>query len=199
MPRSFAIVPAAGQSSRMGAPKLLLPLGGRALIQHVLAAWTAAVDHVVVVVRGDDRRLVDACQGFGVDLLLPEPSPPDMKASIQAGLRHIEASYAPHATDICLVAPADLPRLTSDAIRRVMDAHVPSQPTAIVPVFAGVRGHPVLLPWSWTPAVFELAPHEGLNSLLKRVPVKEAACNDPSSFEDIDEKGDYVRLITLQG
>jgi molybdenum cofactor cytidylyltransferase len=58
--RSFAIVPAAGRSARMGAPKLLLPLGDRPVIDWVLAAWTASrVTRTVVVVRADDAPLLE--------------------------------------------------------------------------------------------------------------------------------------------
>src|SRR5205807_132449 len=37
-PRTFAVIPAAGQSTRMGRPKLALPLGGRSVLERVLAA-----------------------------------------------------------------------------------------------------------------------------------------------------------------
>ena len=40
--RSFAVVPAAGRSRRMGRPKLLLPWGESTIIQQVLGAWRAS-------------------------------------------------------------------------------------------------------------------------------------------------------------
>ena len=62
--RSFAVVPAAGRSERMGAPKLLLPLGDSTVIEHVLAAWTASpVTRTVVVVRADDAELLGTLPG----------------------------------------------------------------------------------------------------------------------------------------
>ena len=45
-----AIVPAAGRSQRMGRPKLLLPLGARPVVEHVLRAIGAS--------RGNIFRLV---------------------------------------------------------------------------------------------------------------------------------------------
>lgn len=58
MPRHFAIVPAAGSGSRFGAekPKQYLPLLGRPLIYHTLAALCAcsAIDRVLVVLSPDD-------------------------------------------------------------------------------------------------------------------------------------------------
>src|SRR3954447_6428415 len=106
--RHFAIVPAAGNSARMGTPKLLLPLAGRPLIAHVIEAWErSSVDRIVVVIRPDDKALAEAVKSnvqspiskvdvpatldpgpwtldssaSRVDLVIPAISPPDMKAS----------------------------------------------------------------------------------------------------------------------
>lgn len=58
MPRYYAIVPAAGSGSRLGAsrPKQYLPLLGRPLIYHTLAALCAfpAIERVWVVLSPDD-------------------------------------------------------------------------------------------------------------------------------------------------
>lgn len=58
-PRHFAIVPAAGSGSRMGAdrPKQYLALNGRPVLWHTLAALlrVAAIEHVVVVLAPDDE------------------------------------------------------------------------------------------------------------------------------------------------
>ena len=59
-PRHFAIVPAAGSGSRMGAarPKQYLPLLGRPLIHHALATLCTApdIDQVFVVLSVDDAE-----------------------------------------------------------------------------------------------------------------------------------------------
>src|SRR5262249_34727228 len=47
----FAVLPADGQSKRMGRPKLALPLGQRSVLEHVLAALRQAqVEHILVVI-----------------------------------------------------------------------------------------------------------------------------------------------------
>lgn len=59
MNRYFAIVPAAGSGSRMGAerPKQYLPLAGRPLIWHALATLCAVpeIERVVVVISAEDE------------------------------------------------------------------------------------------------------------------------------------------------
>jgi molybdenum cofactor cytidylyltransferase len=180
---------------RMGTPKLLLPWRGRPVIHHVLAAWTAAVDRVVVVIRGEDEALASACGAFDVDVISPRPNPVDMKASVQAALRHLEANYRPRAEDICLLAPADVPRLSRGVIEQLIRAHDPDQPAAILPVFQGERGHPLLLPWGLAQRVHDLAPHEGASAVLNNVAVRELPCHDRGIVEDLDTDADYVRLV----
>ncbi len=71
--RSFAIVPAAGRSVRMGRPKLNLPWGESTVLEHVVQAWLASrVDRVIVVVRRDDERLDELCRSLGVEVCVPE-------------------------------------------------------------------------------------------------------------------------------
>ena len=110
MARVFAIIPAAGESQRMGQHKLLLPWKSGAIIDAVLGAWSdSCVDRIIVVMRQSDQALRDACGAWDADIVCPEVDPVDMKASIQAGLTFLQREYSPTAADRWMVAPADLP------------------------------------------------------------------------------------------
>src|SRR5690606_25777101 len=81
--RCFAVIPAAGQSRRMGQHKLLLPWAGRTVFEAVVAAWQGVpVEAAVVVARSDDRPLIELCRRLSLDVVLPDPPPDDMKASV---------------------------------------------------------------------------------------------------------------------
>jgi molybdenum cofactor cytidylyltransferase len=198
--RFFAVIPAAGNSTRMGAAKLLLPMNGGTIIEKTLAAWQASqVGSIVVVVRPDDRDLVDLCRIYGAKVVTPPVPPPEMKDSVQYGLRHIEANFAPTADDAWLLAPADMPNLSPRVIDLLISAHNPTQSTILVPTLAGKRGHPVLFPWTLAAEVFSLPDTEGLNVLRQRHHSREIACDSvepPGSFafSDIDTPEDYKRL-----
>src|SRR4051812_24822089 len=126
--RFFAIVPAAGQSTRMGRPKLLLPVGGRTMIEKTLFAWQASqVDKIVAVVRPDDEQLAALCRSCGAEVVVPPVAPPEMKDSIRWGLKHVEAMFAPVPQDAWLLAPADMPNLSHRIINRLLDAHEPDR------------------------------------------------------------------------
>jgi 2-C-methyl-D-erythritol 4-phosphate cytidylyltransferase len=67
-PRCFALVPAAGVGSRSGAdrPKQYVPLAGRAMIAHTLAALGAVprIEATLVVLSPDDDQFESAVPGF---------------------------------------------------------------------------------------------------------------------------------------
>ena len=73
-PKCFAVIPAAGQSRRMGSRhKLLLPWGESRIIEHLLRAWLSSrIDRVVLVSRPDDEALHDVVRTFPtVQLVIP--------------------------------------------------------------------------------------------------------------------------------
>ncbi|MBI2479660.1 MAG: NTP transferase domain-containing protein, partial [Planctomycetia bacterium] len=108
--RSFAIVPAAGRSRRMGHDKLLLPWGDSTVIESLLASWRASgVDEIIVVMRQDQTELQSLCSG--ATIVTPEIPPPEMKDSVLAALDHIRKAIAPAGSDVWLLAPADMPQL----------------------------------------------------------------------------------------
>lgn len=199
-PRFFAVIPAAGASTRMGVPKLLLPMEGGTMIEKTLAAWTASkVDRIVVVVRPDDRELAMVCRSHGADVFVPPVAPPEMRDSVQYGLRHIEVSLSPSAEDAWLLAPADMPNLSPRVANALISAHSSNHPAILVPTLGGKRGHPILFPWTLTGEVFSLSAAEGLNVLRQRHESREIPCdaNEPAgaaAFSDVDTPQDYQRL-----
>jgi molybdenum cofactor cytidylyltransferase len=204
-PRHFALVPAAGHSTRMRDPKLLLPLAGRPLILHTLAAWQRSrVDQIIVVVRPGDAALAEIVTSAGaskIDVVIPAAPPPDMKASLQAALRHIDKEFAATASYAFLVAPADMPRLSAPIIDRLIARHIANSSRKILaPILAGRRGHPVLFPWRVASEVHALRDDEGLNTIVRRYPPELVPCEDLVAageypFADVDTPEDYGRLM----
>lgn len=196
--RAFAIVPAAGESLRMQRPKLLLPWRGKPLIEQVLVTWKASrVQATFVVVRPDDDELAKVAEAVGAIVVRPPLPPPDMRASVAFGLGEIRRLFEPQAHDSWLVAPADLPQLSTAVIDRLIVEHDSQPDAALRPVVAGRRGHPVLFPWHWTPRLRHLEADEGLNVLPRDGLTREIACDDlvaAAQFDDIDTPEDYERL-----
>lgn len=192
--RAIAIIPAAGVSARMGTPKLRLPWRGKTIIEDVVGAWrTSGVDRVLVVMRADDVELAAIVRQSGAIAVIADPPPPDMKASVQAGLQYAEANERPSAEDVWLMAPADLPAISSEVIRCLLRAHEADRQHVLVAGHLGRSGHPVLFPWRYASKVAELADDEGLNCLVERSGAVVIECGERALCADLDTPDDYKR------
>jgi len=204
--QTFAIIPAAGRSVRMGQPKLLLPWGQTTLLEHVLAIWTAScVDRVILVVHPQDTQIVALGAAAGAHVVRPSIAPSEMKISVQLALDYI-SEFAPHPTDAWLLAPADMPGLeasTIDALVAAYQSSLVADPAAApriwAPRFGGRRGHPVLFPWALSSEVAELGPDQGINALVARHEVAHVDTGADAIHDDLDTPEDYERLRARYG
>lgn len=194
----FGLIPAGGQSSRMGCPKLSLRLGGRTVLEHVIAALRGGgVGHVLVVVGPHVPELVPCAEAAGALVCrLPEATA-DMRATVQHGLRWLEQRGRAGAGDAWLLVPADHPTLEAGVVRALLEAHA-DRPAAsiIIPTYAGRRGHPALIGWEHVPAILALPPDQGINAYLRRQEAHtlELPVQTPAVLADLDVPEDYERL-----
>jgi len=189
---SYAIIPAAGESRRMGKPKLLLPWKQGRIIDAVLQAWSASqVDQVVVTVRADHRPLQKQCLQHDVEVVVPEQTPADMKRSVLYGVDYIRRRYLPADADCLLLAPADMPELSASLIDILLAAHDPADPRLLAPCVDGQRGHPLLIPWQMAGEIRRLEEDEGINKLWDRLPMALVDADQPGALQDIDTPDEY--------
>jgi molybdenum cofactor cytidylyltransferase len=192
--RSFAIVPAAGSSVRMGRPKLLLPWKDRTVIECLLSAWqTGGVTYTIVISRPDDVQLASLARSAGAEVAVPPVPPPEMKDSVRFGLEFIAERYKPEPCDVWLLAPADMPQLSVAVIQQLLSAHDPDHPHILMPVNAGKRGHPALFPWGLAEEARALQTDEGVNAISKKHGWIPVPVTEPWIHGDLDTPEDYER------
>ena len=127
------IVPAAGTGSRLKSalPKLLVPVAGRAMIDHVLALYAGIATRAALVVQPSAlsgvRQHLDAAP-MPVDLFL-QTEPTGMLDAIQLA-RPVVERYRPRRVWITWCDQIALHPATIDALRRADDA-VPEPPLAL--------------------------------------------------------------------
>ena len=142
MGEAWAILLAAGESSRMGQLKALLPWKGQALLQHQVAALReGGADRVVVVLghRADDLKpLVERDEG--ATWVLNPDYLQGKTTSIKAGLSAIDAD----AVSEILLLNVDQPRSAAD-IAHVLETHRSEGFAITVPTCGGKGGHPIVL------------------------------------------------------
>ena len=196
-----AVVPAAGHSSRMGRPKLSLPLGEKTILEHVVTALrTGEADHVVVVIGPHVPELVPLAETAGAQVCrLAEPTP-DMRTTVECGLRWVEDHLHPDSADAWLLAPADHPTLDPSAVRELCRSFRcdPSH-SIIIPVFGGRRGHPALVAWKHVEGIRALPADRGINAYFREhaSDVREVEVSSAGVLCDLDTPEDYERLCAM--
>jgi molybdenum cofactor cytidylyltransferase len=191
-----AIVPAAGQSLRMGTQKLLLPLGKTTVIAHVVDALLAGgLSQIIVVRRPGDSRISEALTGRDVQFAgNPDPKG-DMLSSVRCGLRVL-----PGDCQALMLALGDQPAITPELVRALLAAYARQPEGILVPVFQGRRGHPMIFSAKYRTEILEHHDASGLRGLLLAHPQElcEWTADSSAVLEDMDLPEDYQRELARQ-
>jgi molybdenum cofactor cytidylyltransferase len=194
----WAIVLAAGESRRMGRPKLLLPYGDRTIIEAVVAnVVSSRADRVVVVLGGCGQEIEDKISGFAVKKVTNRRYKEGMLTSVQRGL-----SALPSSARAALFVLADQPDVSFSLIDVVIEAYRREEKGIVLPVYRKKRGHPLLIDLKYRREIEALSPDIGLRGLLREHPddILEVRVSSPAVLKDIDDPDDYGRALrTIRG
>ncbi len=194
MPAVTAILLAAGNASRMGAPKQLLDYGGKPLLRH--AAETALASQcgkVVVVLGASASEVAPVLDGLPAESLLNPRWAEGMGTSIQCGVRAAAESGA----EAVILMLADQPLVTASFLDRLIDIHKESDQAIVSARYAGTVGVPVLFPRQYFSGLETLLPKQGCKGLILAHPENAYLVDCPAAEFDIDTPDDYQRLQGL--
>ena len=190
---NYAVVPAAGRSSRLGRDKALLPFGESRVLDMLVGNLRAGgVDRLVVVAAPGDRRLVEHCARKSLDTVVNDRVSDGMLSSVRLGLGALPNDLT--AADTVMVCPVDFPALRQDTVSRLLSGLAGSSRQLAVPVFRGRRGHPLVFRADLVAEVHALDPAVGLRALLDSRPYLEVETEDPGVRRDLDTWLDYAAL-----
>lgn len=185
-----AVLLAAGESTRMGRLKALLPWKGSTLIQHQVKALLEAGVHEVIVVLGyraeSLRPLVEAFPGARAVLNLRYRT--GKSSSLRAGLRHVDPQ-----TKAIVVLAVDQPR-TAEVVRQVLEVHRRLGGPIAYPSYKGKGGHPIVFSVALLPEMMRVREaRQGLREVVERhrAEVSKVEMDDPDVLLDLNRPEDY--------
>ena len=192
----WAVILAAGESKRMGLPKMLLTFSGRTMIEKVITNVSESkIDKIIVVLGAYREALVELISKLPVKYCYNDNYKKGMLSSVQCGFRNLSS--------VCravLVFQGDQPLITSNAINEVIEAYLSSGKGIVIPVYKGRRGHPLLIDIKYRDEIEKLNPDKGLRSLacMFSDDVLEVDTNESGILTDFDTYEQYEKeLIKL--
>lgn len=185
-PRIAGIVLAAGQSRRAGAiNKLLVEIDGEPMVRRVVRTVAGAdVAPLVVVLGHEADRVRDALAAQDVAFVDNPDYADGLSTSLARGLGALPAEV-----DGVVVCLGDMPDVTADHVRRLIDAFAPEEGRDIcVPTFNGKRGNPVLWARRYFDDIAGVAGDVGARHLIGEHAdsVAEVAMSDGGVLLDLD-------------
>ncbi len=188
--RVAAVILAAGEARRFGGQKLLAPLEGRPLLQHVLDAANAAPVTSIVLVLGAAPDEILARVRLGRAHAVRNPAYATGQASsLQLGLRSVDDA------DAALVLLGDQPRVTPALLEALIAAQRTSGAPAAVSASGGRRSPPALLHRDLWPAVDALRGDVGAREVLaRRDDVAVVEVGSLAGLDDVDTREDHARI-----
>jgi len=199
LPPIGAIVLAAGSSSRLGKPKQLLQLGGKAVFLHAVdCALRSPLDPVVLVagphLESIQQHLSNRDRHRAVEVVRNYEPQRGMASSLQIGLQQVSDRVA-----AVVVFLADQPFVPDEVVQQLITTYhkFHAQGCRIVrPTYAEVPGNPVLFDRDIFPDLFCLEGDTGARPLLKptRPDLWTIAFNNPVWSMDVDTEEDWNKV-----
>jgi molybdenum cofactor cytidylyltransferase len=184
------VVLAAGSSTRMGRNKLLLPIGGEAVVRRaVRAALEADLDPVVVVLGHEAERVRAELHGLPCLAIVNPEHARGVGTSLRAGLAEVSAEARAGAVVVLL---ADMPFVTASSIRRVVESYRKSRAPLVLSRYGEVDAPPTLYDRSLFPELLALAEGHCGKRVVRRHAHEAAVVPSPvDALRDIDVAADY--------
>jgi len=187
------VILAAGMSTRLGRPKQLLEIDGKALVAHVTdAALMSALDAVIVVV-GHRARAVEAALGarmvrFCLNARFAEGQSTSLVSALDA---------VPPETDAVVVLLSDQPTVQPTVIDRLLAKRRETDAVIAMAAYGGTTSHPVLFGRELFGELREIEGDQGARDVIRRhraevVSVDGGADAPPP---DVDTEEAYAALL----
>jgi len=184
---------AAGESKRMGKPKLLLPFGDKTIIETIVATIVSSkVEKTLVILGSEQGKIEEKIKNYPVKIVYNRDFRNGMLSSVKCGFQAL-----PEETRAVLVVLGDQPKISTTVINKLVTAYKSSGKGIILPVYNKERGHPVLIDVKYREDVENLSPEVGLRGTVYNHPedILEVDAETPSIFQDIDDESDYKREL----
>ena len=191
----IAVVLSAGESSRMGRPKALLPIEGQKFIERIIRViGQSKVGRTIVVLGHHADQLRGQIEHFPVEVVINPDYRSGQLSSLQAAIRNIEKD------DRCggmLVHLVDHPFIDAALVDALIKGFFETKALIVLPRYKGKRGHPVIFSRELFGELLNAPVDQGAKAVVNahRQETVEIEWQDEGITLDIDTPELYRRYV----
>jgi molybdenum cofactor cytidylyltransferase len=193
-----AVVLSAGESSRMGRPKALLPIDGVRFIENIVNALKKTrVGKIVIVLGHNAGEIQEKIADLPATIVVNPDYQKGQLSSLVTAIRDIE-SWATFAdVDALLVHLVDHPFVNPALVDLMIERFYQSRKLIVVPRYRGRRGHPVIFSRELFAELSNAPLEEGAKSVVHahQNETLEIDTEDPGVTVDIDTPEEYRQHV----
>jgi molybdenum cofactor cytidylyltransferase len=189
-----AVILSAGESSRMGRPKALLPIDGVRFVEKIVSALKSTdVGNIIVVLGHNAEEMRQKISDLPVTILINHDYKQGQLSSLQVAISHLESSSKGSPVDGILVHLVDHPYISATLVDLMIKRFYETKKLIVVPRFQGRRGHPVIFARALFSELLAAGPDQGAKPVVHahRDDTLEIDTGDEGVLIDIDTPEEY--------
>lgn len=137
-----AVILSAGESSRMGRPKALLPIDGQTFIERIVSELRqGGIERIVVVLGFNAEEMRRQVEHLPVEIIVNGDYKLGQLSSLQVAIRHLQSDEHCQGMMVHLV---DHPYIDAQLVKLMVERFDGAKHSIVVPIHRGKRGHPVI-------------------------------------------------------
>jgi len=188
----YAIVLAAGASTRFGSAKQLVRLAGRPLLHTVVTRASEVTGNALIVVLGSGAaQLAPLLKHSTGSVVINQEWREGLASSIRAGVARL-----PAACSAVMLLLADQAAVTAEDLKRLAGTWRKQPQHIAAALYSGSCGAPAIFPRSSFRSLSELRGDTGARALLVRNSDRVVRVPMPSAAVDVDTPEDLLALET---
>jgi molybdenum cofactor cytidylyltransferase len=184
---------AAGSSSRMGKPKMLLTFNNKTFLQHIIDETKKLSDAPLLVVTGCYHSLTaPILTAQNIPYIENKNWQEGMGSSIQTGVEYILSKYPD--TENIIITVCDQPHISFSLFNKLIEAHTKTGKNIIASTYNGTAGTPVLFGKKYFEQLRQLKGQYGAKKIIQQFSQDVFCIDFPEGATDIDTPEDYKAL-----
>jgi molybdenum cofactor cytidylyltransferase len=179
------VVLAAGYSSRAGAFKPELDLGGKTVIERCVDGLAGVCSRIVVVGGYQIEKIRAILKDYPqVEVVYNRDYAAGMFSSVKAGALQVRGERF-------FITPGDYPLINPAVCQKLLAV----DHAIVIPAFGGRKGHPVLMAGSLAQELRRAADADNLRDFIRRKGFQILEVEDEGILMDLDTPEDYQRIL----